>query len=337
MTSDGQILVWRGDRIESRHRVAWAVTRADGEVLQSQGDIDRPEFPRSAVKPLQAIPLVESGAADALALSDRELALACASHGGEPRHVDGVAAWLKRLGLGPEHLECGAHPPSHGPSAAALARSGARPSALHNNCSGKHAGMLTLARHLEVEPNGYIDPGHPVQQAVARALADMAGVEGLPPPAVDGCGIPTYPLSLRVLGRAIALFADPEQLGPARSAACRRLSAAMGAHPELVAGQGRPCTELMRILPHVRVKTGAEGIYMAFWPKQRLAITLKVEDGASRASSVALCALLDMLGAIDSTAHRALDEIARPTLRNHAGRMVGRIEPDQGWRANKPA
>lgn len=322
------VLVWRGGHVESRHRVAWAIVDADRTVLQSQGDIDCPIFPRSAIKPLQAIPLVETGAADAYALSKQELALACASHNGEPVHVQRVEAWLKRVGFKTDSLECGVHPPSHQPSADALTRSGVAPTALHNNCSGKHAGMLTLAKHLGVDPVGYIEPGHPVQQRIARTLTALSGLDQLPTPAIDGCGIPTYPISLRVMAAAMARTTDPEALGAERASACSRIAEAMTAHPDMIAGQDRPCTTMMRALPRIIAKTGAEGVYTAIWPERRLAIALKVEDGSTRASSVALFALLDMVGAVDAKARSELCEIARPTLRNRNGQVVGHIETD---------
>jgi L-asparaginase II len=186
------VLVRRGDRVESTHRVAYAVADSGGALLHHEGEVRRPVFPRSAVKPLQALAMLESGAADRFALTPLEIALACASHSGEPRHVSAVAAWLGRLGLGPDALECGAHPPSYGPAAEELARRGEPPSPLHNNCSGKHAGMLTLALHLGVPTGGYVEPGHAVQQRIAATLAEMAITGPLPPPAIDGCSVPTH-------------------------------------------------------------------------------------------------------------------------------------------------
>jgi L-asparaginase II len=325
------VLVWRGQRIESRHRVAFAVADATGALVHGGGDLSEAVFPRSAVKPLQALPMLESGAADRFSLAPVEIALACASHGGEPSHVSAVAAWLARLGLGPDALECGAHPPSCGPAAEALARRGEPPSPLHNNCSGKHAGMLTLARHLGVPTSGYVEADHPVQQRIAALLAEMADAGPLPAPAIDGCSVPSFPLTLPQLATAMARLADPARLRPELAAACRRVQSAMRAHPDMVAGTGRVCTAIMTALPEVLVKTGAEGAYAAALPSRGLGIALKVEDGAGRAASVALLALLDALGALDEPARAALEEIARPKLRNHRGLLVGRIEPAPGW------
>lgn len=325
------VLVYRGEVVESRHRVGFAVADAAGEIVHARGKIERVVFPRSAIKMLQAIPLVESEAADFFGLTPAELALASASHGGEPRHAEAVSAWLSRLGFSPDDLECGAHAPSHAPSAERLARGGSPPAPLHNNCSGKHAGMLTLAKHLGVDPKGYIRPDHPVQRMIGETLSAMTQVTPLPAPAVDGCGIPTFALPLKNLAQAMARFANPAGLGSTRAAACQRLAAAMKKNPEMVAGEGRACTAIMQAIPAVVVKTGAEGVYVAALPERSLGIALKVEDGATRASSVALMALLEGLGAVDAAARARLQEVARPTLRNHAGRVVGRIEPQAGW------
>jgi len=332
MAERPRILVYRGDVIESRHRVSFAIADASGAIVLARGKVERPVFPRSAIKMLQAIPLIETGAADRFALTPSELALACASHNGEPRHADGVEAWLSRLDLSPDDLECGSHPPSHDISAQSLTQSGQSPSPLHNNCSGKHAGMLTLAKHLEVDTKGYIHPDHPVQQVISKTLAAVTDVRTLPIPAIDGCGIPTFAIPLQSLAVAMAKFASPADPNSTRGRASNRLAAAIQQHPALVAGLGRPCTLIMIAIPGIVVKTGAEGVFTAALPKLGLGIALKVEDGATRASSVALMALLEMLGAADETTIAKLNDVTRPTLRNHAGKMVGRIEPCSRWR-----
>jgi L-asparaginase II len=326
------VLVRRGDRIESTHRVAYAVADAGGAVLHRAGDVLRPVFPRSSVKPLQALPLLESGAAERFAVSERELALACASHGGEPMHTEIVAAWLARIGLDPSALECGAHAPSHETPARQLIEQGRPPSPLHNNCSGKHAGMLTLALHLGAPTAGYVAPDHPVQQRISALLAAMSGAS-LTSPAVDGCGVPAHAMPLAGLATAMARLADPGPTAgaPGRAEACARIRAAMAAHPLLVAGSGRACSLIMAAAPAVLVKTGAEGVYVAALPERGLGLALKVADGAGRAAVVALMALLARLGALDRSASEALGDLAAPVLRNHAGREVGRIEPSPGW------
>ena len=321
----------RGERVESRHRVSCAVADAGGTLRHAAGASGIPVFPRSAVKPLQALVLLESGAAQDFGVSQAELALACASHGGEPPHVELVRSWLARLGLDQGALECGSHPPTHGPSAERLIAAGRAPEPAHNNCSGKHAGFLTVARHIGAPLAGYIAADHPVQRRVAAALAEMAGIDVLPEPATDGCGIPTYPMTLAQLATAMARLADPQALVAGRRAACREICGAMSAHPQLVAGSGRACTAIMTAAPEVVVKTGAEGVYAAALPALRLGLALKVEDGGGRAAPVALIALLEALGALPAPARGRLAELARPVLRNHARKVVGRIEPAPGW------
>lgn len=314
--------VRRGGTVESHHRVAAAVVASDGTVLQRIGDTTVPVFPRSALKPLQALPLIETGAADALAVTVEELALACASHGGEPMHVERVAKWLARLGLGVDDLECGAHAPAYAPAAAALVARGDRPSALHNNCSGKHTGMLTTARHLGEPTGGYLAPEHPVQRRIRGTLEDLAGVK-LGAPGIDGCGVPNWPLGLEALAAAMARSLD-------RGEPAARIRAAMRAHPELVAGTGRLCTALMTAVDGVVAKTGAEGVFVAILPERRLALALKAEDGAGRAAEVALLALLANL-LPDDAGLGALDAFARPEIRNVAGMAVGQLAPCAGW------
>ena len=232
--------VTRGDLVESRHRGAAAVVDADGSVVHAWGDVERPVFSRSAIKPLQALPLVETGAAGRFAVSDAEIALACGSHGGAPEHVRPVAAWLERIGLAPADLECGTHPPMDQAAAGALVRAGEDPSPLHNNCAGKHAGFLTTAVHLGETPAGYVRPDHPVQKRIEGVLADLGGggLEGAAR-GTEGCGIPVIAMPLTAIARAMARLADPRGLAPARAAAVRRIVAAMTGHPDLVAGRER--------------------------------------------------------------------------------------------------
>jgi L-asparaginase II len=323
--------VWRGGRIESRHRAHVCVADATGAVAHAIGDIDEPVFPRSAVKPFQALLLVESGAADAFGLGDEELALACASHSGEPMHVERVQRWLAALGLDDKALACGGHPPGHAPSAAALVAAGRAPSRVHDNCSGKHAGMLTVARHLGLPAASYAEPDGPIQRRIAAGIVEMTGLAHLPQPGMDGCSLPTWALPLRALATATARLARPDGLPLGRRDALERISRAMRAHPELVAGTGRCCTAVMRALPSVTVKTGAEGVYVAALHGPGLGLALKVEDGAGRASEVALLACLDRLGVVPAEAAGALVELARPRLWSRAGELVGGIAPGSGW------
>ncbi len=323
--------VLRGERPESWHRVRLCVTDADGGVRLSVGPVDEPVFPRSAVKPFQALPLVASGAADAFALGEAEIALACASHSGEPEHVERVRGWLARIGAGPAELACGAHPPLDPEVAAALLKSGQDPTPLHNNCSGKHAGMLTLARHLGVPSDGYLHPHHPVQRAIFDILRELTGEPLQQPPGIDGCGVPTWPISLRSLARAAARFATGAGITAATAEAARRILRACRKHPHLVAGSGRPCTRIIPRLAEGMVKAGAEGVYLAILPEIGCGLALKVEDGGGRAAPVALLAALDALGLIGGAAGEALADLRSPIVRNHAGIEVGRIRPRAGW------
>jgi len=323
--------VRRGGRVESRHRAAFAVRDAEGAVVMQGGEAQAPVFPRSAIKPLQALPLLETGAADAFGVSDAEIALACGSHGGEPGHVATAAAWLARLGLDETALACGPHLPSHAATADALRRRGEAPSRLHNNCSGKHCGMLATARHRREPIKGYAASDHPVQGRIRAVLEAMSDAALPDDPGVDGCGVPTWPLPLDALGLAAARLAAPDLHARERRLAIERVHRAMRARPDQVAGSGRLCTVLMRTAPHLLVKTGAEGVFIAAWPERRLGLALKVEDGAMRAAEVALLALLHPIGALDAAAIAALEGFARPSLRNHEGDIVGDIRPAPGW------
>ncbi|MFQ5764839.1 MAG: asparaginase, partial [Rhodospirillales bacterium] len=256
--------VTRGDMVESRHRGAAVVMDASGGVVRAWGDADRVVFPRSAIKPLQAIPLIETGAAEAFGLGDDELALASASHGARPEHTDAVGRWLERIGLSADDLECGAHEPLDPESARAMVRAGRSPGPIHNNCSGKHAGFLAAARHLGEPTRGYVRPEHPAEKRWLAAVSEMAGAELTGAPrGTDGCGIPVVGLPLSAIARASARMADPGGLEPGRAEACRRIVAAMTGAPDMVAGQSRFDTVAIKAAAGaLAVKTGAEGMYV---------------------------------------------------------------------------
>jgi L-asparaginase II len=331
--------VTRGPLVESRHRGAAAVVDSAGRVLAAWGDVTRPVYPRSAIKALQAVALVESGAADAFALGPGELALACASHNGEPGHADAVLAWLRRIGLDEGDLECGAHAPMGEAAKLDLARAGIRPGARHNNCSGKHSGMLTLAKRLGVPTAGYIAPDHPVQRLVRRTVGEMADCDlGDAPAGTDGCGIPTIAMPLRAMALAFARIADPATLAPARAEAVRRIRSAVAARPDMVAGQGRFCTAVMAAAGEsILVKTGAEGVFCAALPGKGagagLGLALKIEDGATRAAECAIAALLLRFGAAEGPAANVLAGYADREMRNWAGTRVGAIRTHADWPA----
>ncbi len=329
--SDSPVLVetTRGGMVESWHRGSAVVCDAAGRVVMAWGEPDEPVYARSALKPLQALPLVASGAADAFGLGPAELALACASHHGEPVHVERVRSWLGRIGLAEGDLECGAHRPADQAAADALVRAGAAPSALHNNCSGKHAGFLATARHLGEPTRGYIAADHPVQRRVVAAVEAMSGLDlSQAPRGTDGCGIPVVALPLAGLARAMARMADPQDVPPALAAASGRLLAAMAAEPLMVSGSTGFATALLRAAgAELCAKPGAEGVYAAALRRRGLGVALKIEDGAARASEVALGAILVRLGALDHAAVAAMGERLRPPVHNVAGRAVGEIRP----------
>jgi L-asparaginase II len=321
--------VMRGEMVESRHRGAYAVVDAAGGVVLAQGDIQRPVYARSAIKPLQALPLVETGAADHYRLGVREVALACASHNGTPAVVDAVEAWLNRIGLSRDDLECGADPPIDSAAAQALVRAGQLPSALHNNCSGKHAGFLTTASHCGEPTRGYIGAQHPVQRRVLATLSSMTGLDlERAPHGTDGCGIPVIGIPLKAMARAMARLADPAGLTAERTAAAGRILEAMGAEFLIVAGASRFTREVMRVAAAtVRLKPGAEGVSCAALPQHGLGIALKVDDGAGRAADVAMGALLVRLGMLDPAQAGAIEAVLRPPLKNVVGRTVGELRP----------
>jgi len=321
--------VTRGGRVESRHVGSFAVVDADGGILLSAGDIERPVFPRSAVKVIQALPLVESGAADRFGLDQEALAIACASHGGEPRHVATAARMLQAAGRDAGTLECGAHWPSHAAAARALACEGGTPGPLHNNCSGKHAGFVCLSCGIGADPRGYINPEHPVQREVKAALEDVTrtplpeGSHG-----IDGCSIPTYAIPLRALAHGFARIGTGQGLAPERAAAAKRLREAVAAHPFMVAGTDRFDTAAMSALgTRAFTKTGAEGVYCAALPELGLGVALKCGDGAGRAAEVVMAALLRRLLPLNDREDAAIAPFAAPELRNWNGILVGTLRP----------
>jgi L-asparaginase II len=331
----------RGSMVESVHRGRVAVVDADGTLVAALGDIDTPVYPRSAVKALQALPLVESGAADALGLSDAELALACASHGGEELHVRTAAGMLARAGVDDSVLECGTHWPGHEASAQALVRAGRAPGALHNNCSGKHAGFVCLGCRMAAGADlpgyqrGYVEAGHPVMREVSAALGAATGTDlDHAPRGTDGCSIPTYGIALRALAFGFARFGTGTGLRDGHARAAQRLRAAVAAHPFMVAGTGRFDTRVMeRFGARVFCKVGAEAVYCAALPERGLGIAIKIDDGnTGRAAEVAMAALIESLlplGGDDAAFLRTLSDAAQVNWR---GIEVGRLRAAEALR-----
>ena len=311
--------VWRGDFLESRHFGHAVVCGAGGEIVEAWGDPQAVILPRSSVKMIQGLPLVESGAS----LSGEQLALACASHEGAAIHVERVRRWLGDLGLTDDDLRCGAQPPRDAAEKVGLIRAHAAPAQAHNNCSGKHAGFLTLTQRRGAGPD-YVEPDHPVQRAVREAFEDVTG-EDSPGFGIDGCSAPNFATSVHGLARAMARFAAArEDTGSARDRAAARLVRAMVGHPELVAGEGRACTALMEAMDGVAVKTGAEGVFVAILPNRGFGVALKVADGATRAAEAAIAAILVRLGALDA-AHPVARRLTRAPIVNWRGLTTGEV------------
>lgn len=320
--------LWRGGLREGTHRGHIVVCDNRG-VTESWGDPAAVIFPRSSCKMMQALPLVESGAADAAGLTDRHLALACASHSGAALHVQGVGDWLAGLGMGEPDLRCGSHLPRDADEKRRLICSDTASCQLHNNCSGKHAGFLTLNRHLGGDADYHLID-HPVQRAVKQAHQDLTA-ETSPGFGIDGCSAPNHACSITGLARAMAAFAAPPP--GLRGRAMARLRDAMTAHPELVAGQGRACTELMRATAgRVAVKTGAEAVYVAIIPELGLGAAVKILDGGTRASEAAIAALLVHLGVLDA-AHPVVDRLVTNPQVNWNGIRTGELRLAQGFPA----
>lgn len=286
--------VYRGNRVESRHQVDVVVCNPIGNIIESWGEPNRLIYPRSAIKAIQALRLIESGAADAFGFNDSQLALACASHNGESFHVETAREMLVQAGVNETCLECGAQAPGRVEDYLSLHENGKVPLALHNNCSGKHAGFISLAVHNGWKHSNYVRIDHPVQRAIAQTLTEVTGYQhGSASYAVDGCSVPTFPLPLNRLAHAFARFGIGEDNNSVRSRAMIRLRDACMGHPEMVAGKGRLCTQLMRILSgQVFVKVGAEGVYVAAFPTLGLGAAIKVRDGSVRAAEVAVSALV---------------------------------------------
>jgi len=335
----------RGKSVESAHRGALAVLDADGAVVLALGDIHRPIFPRSAVKVLQALPLVESGAADALQLNHEELALACASHNGEPAQVAIAAGMLAKAGVDVRALECGTHWPRREAFQREMAARGDTPNALHNNCSGKHAGFVCLACRLAGgQPlleyaRGYVQAGHPVMREVTQALQTTTGWDlSTAPQGIDGCSIPTYGIPLQHLARAFARVGTGIGLSEGHARAARRLRQAVAKTPFMVGGTDRFDTRVMqRLGERVFCKVGAEGVYCAALPERGLGLALKIDDGNNaRAAEVAMAALIEAYVALDDGEATFMRSLSDLRLKNWNGITVGALRASAALRGAAP-
>ena len=327
MNNSVTVEVTRGNLVESRHQGLAVVVDGDGGVLFSAGDIERGIFPRSACKAMQALPLVESGAADAYGFGNRELALACSSHSGEDAHVELAASMLAKAGRDADTLECGAHWSSDQKTIIHQARTLEKPTALHNNCSGKHSGFICACCHTGTDPKGYVGYDHPLQREIRATMASLTGAAlGQDNCGVDGCSIPTYAVPLKGLAHGFAKMATGRGVEAGRAKASRRLVEACMAEPFYVAGTGRACTKLMQIAPgKIFAKTGAEGVFIAALPEKGIAMAVKCEDGTTRAAEAMVSALLARYFDEGSAEQQALLGMANRQMRNWNGIHVGDV------------
>lgn len=319
--------LWRGDVLESIHTGDAVVCDARGDVIWALGDPTKVILPRSSCKMLQALPLLESGAARDAGLNSEHFALACASHRGQKIHVDRVTQWMDGLDLSEHDLRCGCQISDDPAYHDTLVRAGVVEDQRFNCCSGKHVGFLTLGKKLKAGPE-YIDYDHPVQQAILDAYESMCG-ETSGGFAVDGCSAPSHSVSLSGLATAMARMADPSGLGAARSAAAAETRQSMVKHPELVDGDGWATTDLMRAMGNgTAIKYGAEAVYTAILPERGLGLALKITDGAVRAADTAVAALLVRLGVAEAD-HPLVQRWLRPILRSRLGLVSGYIQPSE--------
>jgi L-asparaginase II len=321
----------RGREVESRHRGAVSVVDAEGAAVLAIGDVECRVFPRSTVKALQALPLVEGGFADKYRFNDAEIALACASHSGEPEHVATAASMLRKAGQPTACLECGAHWPLGEEASRTLAASGKTPTALHNNCSGKHAAFICFACGLGANPKGYVTAEHPVQQAVRGALEDLTGASHTPDlRGTDGCSIPTYAVPLPALAFAFAKFGSGMGIPKGRARAAERIRNAVAGHPFMIAGTGRFDTVIMeRFGERVFVKTGAEGVHCAALPEVGYGIAVKCDDGTKRGAETIMASVLARFLELNEVDRTFLSAFIKKPIQNWNGITVGEVRPTE--------
>ncbi|MGI9369509.1 MAG: asparaginase [Ruegeria sp.] len=322
--------VWRGPLLENLHLGHAVICDDTGQIIKSWGDPDAVIFPRSSSKMIQALPLVTSGAAAKFGLNSEHLALACASHIGAAIHTERATAWLDHLGLSESDLRCGPQEPADMAARDGLILADDTPCQIHNNCSGKHCGFLTVAQHMGAGPE-YLEMDHPVQQACLSAFEETTGQDS-PCYGIDGCSAPNFATTMTGLARSMAWFASAADRSDRASDAAEQLTAAMMKHPELVAGETRACTELMRAMGgRAAIKTGAEAVYVAIIPGKRMGVALKITDGTTRASECAIAAILVSLGVLEAE-HPATRKFMNATLYSRRGLECGSVKPAAGFR-----
>lgn len=319
MTNPVMVEVTRGPIVENRHRAAAAICNSSGEIVENWGDVNAAILPRSSIKMIQALPLIESGAAEAVKLKPEHLALSCASHQGAVVHTDLIAEWLTGMGLNADDLRCGPQPPRD----AAVKAVDRTPTRLLNNCSGKHTGFLTLAKHLGTEPSGYLDPDAPVQKAVADAFAEVTETEQPLKFGIDGCSAPNFAAPMVHIARAMAKFAAPDAFGGVRGEAAVRLIDGMRTHPVLFSGEGRACLALTTATEgRAVVKIGADGVFTGICPEKGVGFCLKIDDGNVPACETLCAALLMRIGALDEN-HPTAQHYLGTKIKNWNGEVTG--------------
>ncbi|PCI03392.1 MAG: asparaginase [Hyphomicrobiales bacterium] len=322
------IEVSRGNLVESIHSADMAICDAQGNLIAAFGEVEKAVFPRSAIKSFQALPRVEAGVDEQYGFADHHTALSCSSHNGEAIHVDGASEILAKAGLDVSDLECGVHFPELEADRAKLHIAGKKPSALHNNCSGKHSGMLAFAKSQGFDTQNYVSRDHPIQKEIAANLTDLMGVphsESIC--GIDGCSLPTYAVPLANIAKAAAKFGSGEGMGKERASATQKIIHACCDHPMMVAGTDRGCTRIMAALGRkCFVKGGAEGLYMAIIPELGVGIAIKANDGARRASEVLIAQLIASVLSMNDEERAKIERIANPELKNWNKILVGGIQ-----------
>jgi len=322
--------VTRGGRVESVHYGDVAIVDATGRLIAYAGaPKEKFAFWRSSAKPFQAMPVVESGAVEEYGITEKEMAVFCASHNGEIFHTDAVESILKKIGLDPSFLQCGFHDPMYAPRAAELKAAGIKASEIHCNCSGKHSGMLTLNQKMGADPSYYTELRHPVQQAMLQSVSEFTGVDKEDIPiGIDGCGVPVHGLSVYNMALAWARLVNPIGMSDKRQETAKRIRTAMMNHPEMIAGTGRLCTMLMSAAPgKIVAKSGAEAVYGFAIPELGWGMSVKTADGGSRATNAAVLGVLRQLHILNEKEWETLLPYEVRTLRNHRNDIIGEIKP----------
>ncbi|MBL4726202.1 MAG: asparaginase [Rhizobiaceae bacterium] len=322
------IEVSRGNIVESIHTADVAISDAKGNLIASFGDVEKAVFPRSAIKSFQALPMVEAGVDELYGFGNDHIALSCSSHNGESIHVKGAREMLAKAGFDVSDLECGAHLPELETDKATLHIAGQKPSALHNNCSGKHSGMLAFAKSQGFDTQNYVSRDHPIQKEIAVNLENLMGAPHSESVCgIDGCSLPTYAVPLANIAKAAARFGSGEGMGKERANAAQKIIHACCDHPMMVAGTGRVCTQIMEVLGRkCFVKTGAEGVFLAIIPELGIGAAIKINDGAKRASEVLVAQLIASILPMNDEQRTQIERIANPKLKNWNKILVGGIQ-----------